>query len=153
MTGRAAASRAAFWDTSAVVPLCCHQQTTDAARAASRRFPRQVVWWGTRVEAVSAFSRLRRERLLSDDERSQTILRLTYLSQRWNEVQPVTEVRTLAERLLASHSIRTADALQLAAALLWCRERAHGRPFVAGDGALARTAAAEGFSVLLLDSL
>lgn len=35
----------AFWDASALVPLCCWQIQTKAARQARRLFPQMVVWW------------------------------------------------------------------------------------------------------------
>ena len=145
---RATRPTAAFWDSSAIVPLCCHQTKTTSARQAARAFPQQIVWWGSRVEAVSAFSRLVREHALGEEERAQTVRRLRHLCERWSEIQPVDEVRELALRLLPEHPIRSADALQLAAALLWCGGRTRERPFIVGDGALAAAAAAEGFHIL-----
>jgi len=59
----------------------------------------------------------------------QAFARLDYMRSRWNEVQPTEEVRERAERLLRIHKLRAADALQLAAALVWC------------DGAPARSGA------------
>lgn len=48
----------AFWDTSAIVPLCCHQDASQEVRRIARRIKRVAAWWGTTVEARSAFSRL-----------------------------------------------------------------------------------------------
>jgi predicted nucleic acid-binding protein len=97
---------------------------------------------------VGAFSRLQREGVISDEQRNQTLNRLLYLAARWSEIQPVDEVIRIAERLLSAHALRSADALQLAAALLWCGERAPGRTLVTGDGSLASVAAREGFDVV-----
>jgi len=72
------------------------------------------------------------------------------LKRRWSEVQPIEKVRETAERLLGVHKLRAADALQLAAALVWCNQRPRGRTFIAADGDLARAAEAEGFTVIRL---
>ena len=44
-------------------------------------------------------------------------------------------------------ALRAADAFQLAAALVWCKERPNRRLFVSFDNALADAAEAEGFDV------
>lgn len=64
------------------------------------------------------------------------------------EVQPSDEVRHRVLRLLRVHALRAADALQLAAALTWCRERPSGAGLVCLDGRLRDAAAREGFNVL-----
>jgi len=137
-----------YWDTSALVPLCCFQSQSTKARQASRIYSRQVVWWATSVEAISAFNRLVRDGDLTQHEGQQALVRLDHLRARWNEVQPTEDVRHRAERAVASHRLRAADALQLAAALVWCSNRPRGHAFVAADGALSNAAEAEGFSVI-----
>ncbi|HEX6649889.1 MAG TPA: PIN domain-containing protein [Pyrinomonadaceae bacterium] len=143
-------SMTAFWDTSAVVPLCCFQPQSAQARQAGRTYGRQVVWWGTIIEAVSSLNRLTREGTINAKESSQAFARLEYLRDRWNEVQPTEEVRTRAERLLRIHRLRAADALQLAAALVWCGNHPQGRALVGADGNLSDAASAEGFTVIHL---
>lgn len=140
----------AFWDTSGVVPLCCFQPQSAQARQAARTYSRQVVWWGTIIEAVSSLNRLTREGTLNDKESSQAFARLDYLRDRWNEIQPTEEVRNRAERLLRIHRLRAADALQLAAALIWCDNHPHGRALIGADGSLSDAASAEGFTVIHL---
>jgi predicted nucleic acid-binding protein len=140
----------AFWDTSAVVPLCCFQSQSAQARQAARTYGRQVVWWATVVEAVSSLNRLTREGTLNSKESRQAFTRLEYLRERWNEVQPTEEVRDRAERLLRVHKLRAADALQLAAALVWCGDRPQGRVLIGADGNLSTAAAAEGFTTIQL---
>ena len=137
----------AFWDTSAVVPLCGLQRESAPARQAARHY-RLVVWWGTGLEALSGFYRLRREGKLTPAETAQAIDRLDYLRARWDEVAPGEAVRETAERLLARHRLRSGDALQLAAALEWCGNRPRGRVMVGGDGDLLAAAEAEGFACL-----
>lgn len=140
----------AFWDTSGIVPLCCFQARTAEARKTARVYTRQVTWWATPVEVVSSFSRLRREETLTQEGKQQALNRLSYLRRRWTEVQPTSEVRETAERLLNVHKLRAADALQLSAALIWCSHRPRGRHFIGGDGDLANAAEAEGFTVIRL---
>jgi predicted nucleic acid-binding protein len=140
----------AFWDTSALVPLCCFQPQSARARQAARTYSRQVVWWGTVIEAVSSLNRLTREGTLDPKESRQAFARLDYLRARWNEVQPTEEVRDRAERLLRIHKLRAADALQLAAALVWCGDRPQSRALVGADGPLSEAAGAEGFTIISL---
>ncbi|HWQ32339.1 MAG TPA: PIN domain-containing protein [Blastocatellia bacterium] len=146
----AAAPQTAFWDTSAIVPLCCFQPRTAQARQTARIYARQVVWWGTVIEAVSSLNRLVREGFLTAKESTQVFARLAYLRHRWNELLPIDEVRNQAERLLGIHKLRAADALQLAAALVWCDGRPRGRHFICADNNLSEAAEAEGFTVIRL---
>ena len=140
----------AFWDASGLVPLCCFQSQTAEATKTARIYARQVTWWATPVEVASSFSRLRREANLTHEGKQQALNRLAYLRSRWTEVQPTNEVRETAERLLNVHKLRAADALQLAAALVWCSHQPRGRHFIGADGDLANAAEAEGFTVIRL---
>ncbi|MEK6406294.1 MAG: type II toxin-antitoxin system VapC family toxin [Acidobacteriota bacterium] len=146
----AATPLTAFWDTSGIVPLCCYQPQSARARQTSRIHARQVVWWATAVEAVSSFNRLKREGHITPSECRQALERLEHLRHRWNEIQPTEEVRHRAERLLSSHQLRAADALQLSAALVWCGNRPRGRVFIGADGNLSNAAEGEGFTVIRL---
>jgi predicted nucleic acid-binding protein len=137
----------AFWDASAIVPLCCSQAAPRHGRKLLRDVRRMVVWWGTSVEARSAFARLVREGQLSDAERRTAIRLLSRLRGSWDEIQPSEKVRSLAEGLPDQYGVRAADALQLAAALLWCSERPQRRPFVCFDERLAKAASEAGFVV------
>ena len=47
----------AFWDTSALVPLCVRQGVTPRALALYKSYE-AVVWWATPVEIASALARL-----------------------------------------------------------------------------------------------
>jgi uncharacterized protein len=108
---------------------------------------RMVAWWGTPVEAPSALARLFRDGQLSDAERTRAIRLLDQLRRSWDEIQPSERVRALAEELPDRHGVRAADALQLAAALVWSRERPQRRSFICFDERLAKAAAATGFAV------
>ncbi|MEO8092931.1 MAG: hypothetical protein ABI726_09525 [bacterium] len=66
----------------------------------------------------------------------------------WVELQPSEAIRAAAERLLAVHPLRAADALQLAAANAWRGGFGRRPPFVCFDQRLRDAAAREGFEVL-----
>jgi hypothetical protein len=102
-----------------------------------------VVWWGTRLECASALARLERSGASVQPARD----RLDVLATAWAEVEPTEPLRRTAVRLLRVHPLRAADALQLAAAVIWS-EGAPGMPFVTMDGRLADAADREGFRVI-----
>jgi predicted nucleic acid-binding protein len=136
----------AFWDASALVPLCVHETTSRQAQSQFRKFL-PVVWWNSPVEIHSAIARLHRVGKLTEAEKQGAISRLELLGRGWREVLPGDHVRDLARRLLDTHELRAADSLQLAAALTWCQQRPVKRDFVCGDQRLSKAAAAAGFSV------
>jgi hypothetical protein len=63
----------AFWDATAIIPLCCSQPATAQGRRLQREFKRMVVWWGTPIEARSSFARLFREDRLTAEQRAKAI--------------------------------------------------------------------------------
>jgi uncharacterized protein len=142
--------KGAYWDTSAIVPLCCFQNATTKARQLMRMHGKQVVWWATSTEIISALQRLMRDGHISQQESAKSYAWFTYLRNCWNEIQPSDQVRTQAEQLLRMHRLRAADALQLSAALSWCNNYPRDRVFIAADGALLDAAQIEGFTVLCL---
>ena len=140
---------AAFWDASALVPLCVHEVTSRQAQSYLRRLM-PVVWWGSPLEVHSAIARLHRLAKLNDVEKQGALSRLNLLCRGWREILPADQARDLAARLLDTHDLRAADSLQLAAALIWCQQRPAKRNFVCGDQRLSKAAASVGFSVLEL---
>ena len=137
----------AFWDASAIVPLCCSQAASAQGRQLRRDLKRMVVWWGTPLEARSAFARLVRDGKFSPDEHVAAVNLLGQLRATWDEILPTEKLRSLAEELPDAHRLRAADAAQLAAALVWCRERPRKRPFVCFDERLKTAASELGFVV------
>lgn len=107
-----------------------------------------VVWWGTRTECISALMRQVREGGLTPTDERVARHVLQTLMQTWTEMQPSETLRNTAERLLTVHPLRTADALQLAAALQWCQGLTTGQGFVAFDRQLRDASYREGFTVL-----
>jgi len=137
-----------FWDSSALVPLVVRESTTGVAEEALRGDGTMVVWWGTVLECRSAISRTLREGRFDDRtaERALGVLRL--LADAWSEVLPGERVRGIAGRILMTHPLRAADALQLAAAVVWADGDEPGCTFVCLDTRLRSAARAEGFTVL-----
>ena len=137
-----------FWDSSAVVPLCLSEPRSAAVTALASGDEELVVWWGTRVECVSALARRRREGVLAAAAERRARAVLDSLAEVWSEVQPGEAVRQRAERALMVHPLRAADALQLAAALVWAEDAPRGLELVCLDANLAEAASKEGFTVV-----
>lgn len=97
---------------------------------------RLVGHWATHTEVYGAIARLHRSNELNDVERLVAVDRLELLGQEWDQVEPNDAVRYEATRVHDRYSLRSADALQLAAALVWCRNRPAGRTFLCADGRL-----------------
>jgi predicted nucleic acid-binding protein len=137
-----------FWDASAVIPLCLDELQTASLRKFAEEDEAIVAWWATPVECYSAFARLRREELLTTKEEEQARTVLTALTAEWTEIEPSRSVREQAGRALLLHPLRAADALQLAAALVWSRGQTTGHHFVCLDQRLREAARREGFTLL-----
>lgn len=136
-----------FWDSSAIVPLCAYQQNSTTARTLSRKFPDKFIWRECVVEVSSAFARLQREGLIDDALRRRFEARLVRLETELSVVE--TQIRTieLARTFPAMYGLRAMDSLQLASALIWCKELPKNKDFVSADARLLRAAEEVGFSV------
>ena len=140
-----------FWDSSAIIPLCLKEKSSEAIKGLMQDDEDIVVWWTTRIECLSALSRRRREGVLGSADEAKARAVLSALATTWSEVQPTETVRLRAERLLSVHPLRSADALQLASALIWAQETPRGLDFVCLDQGLREGAVKEGFFVLPSD--
>ena len=138
-----------FWDSSALVPLVVEEPRSKVCRALQRSHRGTIVWALTRVELVSALHRLVREGMLNATDLPSALRRVDAMERRWTEVTSVEMVRDRAERALAVHALKAADALQLGAALVQCEDKPRRHPLVTGDDNLAAAARAEGFDVVM----
>jgi len=102
-------------------------------------------WWATELECTSAIVRRQRLGHLREEVSAEGFTRLNALRAGWHEVEPGEEVRESAKRLLRVHDLRTADALQLAAATFVAEGRPSTLEFVSLDGRLLAAARREGF--------
>ena len=100
------------------------------------------------MEFVSALARQERAGNLTPRESSDHLRYLRALSRGWVEIQPNTVLRRLAQRLLRSHPLQAADALQLAAALTAAQGDPTTLGFVCFDKRLNEAAQREGLEVL-----
>lgn len=137
-----------FWDASALIPLCLRESHSQIVRRLADDDEAIVVWWTTLVECYSAFARRRRDDAITRAQEEQMRRLVAHLAADWTEIQPGHQVRDAAARALILHSLSAADALQLAAGLLWADGRPARHEFVCLDERLRDAAHAEGFQVL-----
>lgn len=137
-----------FWDTSALFLLLAPQQHNAKAYSLIASDPEVAMWWGTSVELASGAARLRRMREIDEAGYTAIVSKIRPLVENAEEIQPLEEVRQTALRLIRMHDLKTGDALQLAAALVWARHVPTGLEFVCMDAKLSAAAETEGFTVL-----
>ena len=137
-----------YWDSSALVALIVEESTSAERRALLRQDHRIVTWWGSWIECASAVNRLHREGGMDRTELGQSLEQLQALAATWLEVRPLERVRRRALRLLRVHPLRSADALQLAAALIASEEEPASLDVVTSDARLEAAAQQEGFLVV-----
>jgi predicted nucleic acid-binding protein len=126
------------------------QNVSMVARRFRRQFRSPVIWWGTTVEIHSGLARLQR---LNEIDQTGTIIAVRkweIFEREANVIRPVEYVVEIAITLPELYELRSQDAFQLAAALVWCSEKPRNRPFVSADTRLCEAAAAAGFDVVPL---
>ena len=136
-----------FWDSSALVPLFVKDRHLPASMRILKKDDDLMVWWMSDVECASAISRWEREGHLSCEEASTSFDRLMQLREGWHEIEPIDTIRDTAKRLLRVHTLRAADALQLASAILASEHQPSTLDFVCFDQRLNEAAQREGFNV------
>jgi uncharacterized protein len=136
-----------FWDASAIVPLVMSEAATKTLQALAAADPAMLVWWATEVECASAIARLERDGALDPPAAIEAFARLKRLADGWHEVDPTDAIRETAVRFLRVHTLRTADALQLAAAFVAAERRPTSLELVTLDDRLAAAARKEGFAL------
>lgn len=134
----------AFWDTSALVPLCTIQGATPRAVIHFKNYG-VTVWWATPVEINAAFARLVRMKQMSSSGLLSAQHAAEKLASSWEVIRPTNSIRTRAIDLAMKFDLRAADSLQLAAALEWCHDQPRGEVFLSADHKLRHAALAVGF--------
>ena len=137
-----------FWDSSAVVPQLVPEDSSPVMTALLRSDQAAVLWWASPVECQSALYRRYREGAVPETSLTGALARLQALVLHVDFIVPSNRVRERAGRVLAAHPLRAGDALQLAAALVWCEEAPQGDSFICLDDRLREAARREGFTVL-----
>jgi uncharacterized protein len=136
-----------FWDASALVPTLVPEARSAAAASLLRTDRQVILWWVSPLECQSALYRQHREDRIAPNLLDEALARLRALIEDADFIAPTIGLRERAGRLVAAHPLRAADALQLAAALVWCDEAPQGAPFVCLDDRLRDAARREGFAV------
>lgn len=138
-----------FWDTSAIVPLLLHEESSASAADLHRTDPDVVVSWITLVECGSAIARREHERVIEPGEAAIAFARLDELARSWREVEPSDETREVARRLLRAYPLRAGDALQIASATVAAERRPSTLEFVTLDERQQAAARKDGFAVVV----
>lgn len=136
-----------FWDSSALVALLVQEPESALRARLLAEDPIMGVWWATEVECESAIQRRLRDRDLDRAGARLAQERLGELASSWHEVSPTPAVRRLAIRLLRTHPLRAADAMQLAAALALVDAGLPDLTFVSADQRLAEAAETENLRI------
>lgn len=139
-----------FWDSSAVIPLLVPEAMSGSIQKLFAGDSVMVAWWATEIECTSAIARQQRSGRLDEEVAAEAFTRLSALKSGWHEVEPSEDIRELAKRLLRVHDLRTADALQLAAALFVAESRPSTLHFLSLDERLVTAARREGFATTKL---
>ena len=143
-TRRPVARPSAFWDASALVPLCVRQSITPRVIQLYQQYE-VIVWWATPVEMASALARLLRMKQLAPRDWAEARKLATDVADTWFVVQPSDALRAKSMQLVERYDLRAADTLQLAAALEWCEGVPQGRVFLTSDQKLRDAALLCGF--------
>ena len=136
-----------FWDSSAVVPLLVRQKSSATVDAWLEADPGVALWTLSPIEIVSALWRLVREGALPEEDALRGESRSGELVAASHVVVDIEAVKLRAGRVLRVHPLRAADALQLAAALVWGGDQPRDRILHTLDDRLAAAARREGFVV------
>lgn len=145
MTSGVRGAELRFWDSSALVPLLVDEPNSADVTSLLDEDNEVAAWWGSSVECVSAIRRREREGSLDARGAEQALALLDQLRDSTFEIQPGGFLRAAAERALAVHPLRAADALQLAAAITWRGQTTTRADLVCLDERLRDAAAREGF--------
>jgi predicted nucleic acid-binding protein len=134
----------AFWDSSALVPLCVRQEITPRAIALYKTHD-AAVWWATPAEIASGLARLLRMKQIDSSDWTKARKLAKRLADSWAVIQPSNGLLSRSIQLVERYDLRAADSFQLAAALEWCEDAPQGRVFLTTDRKLREAALLSGF--------
>ena len=129
------------------MPLLVEERRRSVLLSILERDPMMLVWWASPLECPSAIARRERDGDLDAQGAAAALERLRSIAGAWNEVAATELLRTTAIRLLRVHPLRSADAMQLAAAVLAADGRPSELPFLCLDDRLNDAASREGFPI------
>ena len=109
-----------FWDASALAHVYVPGQITRTAQELVRADV-IAVWWGTALEVRSVLNRVHREGAISRAAKRASLERASGLLAGCLMIPPTDAVKVLAFAQLDRFPLKASGALQLAAALVWCK--------------------------------
>lgn len=112
-----------------------------------RQSNRIVVWEGATVEIRSALARLHSNGEIDAAGLQFALKKLEAMRRGWHEIVTGDKLRSIAEDLPDTYGLRALDSFQLAAALVWCKEKPKGRLFICDDARLIEAAQKAGFTI------
>ncbi len=136
----------AFWDSSALIPLCVQQVQTQRSETLFAKYG-VTVWWSTQIEIISGLTRLLRMKEIDETEFVDGKQVAQAMAMIWIAIKPSANIEREARILLELYPLRAADALQLAAALEWCDGNPKGCVFLSFDQRLREAAGMAGFTL------
>lgn len=137
-----------YWDASALIALYVDQARSTEVLTLARDGTSIATWTLTEIEIRSALARLEREKALTPSALNQARDEATQHWTTLDVIAAIDPVKLRARRLVNIHSLRAADAVQLAAAMTAVQDSSAGQAFVTLDVRLSAAAAREGFVVL-----
>jgi hypothetical protein len=130
------------------VAIAVEEKATRSVRGLVRADAELLVWILSEVEIASALWRRRRANELTEAARAEAQRQMDVVLSNAVTISDVSAVLRRTRRLLGAHTLRAADAMQLAAALLACEDDPARLPFVTLDDRLADAATREGFTIV-----
>lgn len=136
-----------FWDSSGLAPLCTKEPRSILAGRLWKQFPQRFASWTAVVEVESALARLNREHRITGDQLIRAEARLVNIETKFQIVEPEPRIIDLARTFPVKFNLKAADCIQLASALVWCKEEPKNKSFVYSDFRLLAAAEDIGFTV------
>jgi hypothetical protein len=79
--------------------------------------------------------------------RQNALKQLAVVEFNWTVIESTSRITALARTFPQIYGLRALDSLQLAAALVWCKELPKNKDFVSADTLLSKAAKSAGFTV------
>jgi predicted nucleic acid-binding protein len=136
-----------FWDSSAIIPLLVLEDKTEYCISAFQTDKEIMVWTMSKVEVFSALCRSFKENTLTEGTFELAKKRMTDLFDIAFEIVSISKVKERALRLSQVHTLKAADALQLASVLVATQEVTSKLPIMCFDEKLKQAAKLEGFVI------
>ena len=136
-----------FWDSSAIIPLIVIEDQSQYCINAFKADNEIMVWTMSKIEVFSALCRRFREDSLNEKTFELAKTRMNDLFDIVFEIVALSKVKERALRLLQVHTLRAADAMQLASVLVATQEDTSKLPIMCFDDRLKQAAKREGFIV------